>query len=247
MKKPKPKPVNNSHLDLPPFEIDTDSDCSEIYEMASSGISDTDITRICEGLEPRLQSMIEKAVGKLLEPLTLEVTALRKENDSLKQRVASLELTADAAEQYSRRNCLRISGIAETAGENTDTLVLDVAEKLGVPLTLDEISRSHRVGRPPAEGVTDPKPRSIIFRLVTYRIRQRVYKARTKAKEKGLAGVYINEDLTKFRNHLLYQARLLLKAEKINGAWSSDGRILIKDTNNKVVNITTVDDLTPFR
>ena len=40
------------------------------------------------------------------------------------QRIDKLENLVDRQEQYSRRNCLLVHGIAETNKENTDTLVL---------------------------------------------------------------------------------------------------------------------------
>ena len=68
----------------------------------------------------------------------------------------------DNAEQYSRRNSLRMSGVPETATENTDTLVLDAARAINSDIDLCDIDRSHRVGRPRAG-----KPRDIIVKFAT--------------------------------------------------------------------------------
>ena len=85
-----------------------------------------------------------------------------------------------------------------------------------------------------------------IVKLSTYRYRQRFFNARKLAKDNGYKDVYINEDLTKFRNELLYQARKLVKAKCLLGAWSADGNILVRD-DNKVHRITSESDLLPFQ
>ena len=87
----------------------------------------------------------------------------------MKSRVSKLETAAEAAEQYSRRNCLRISGYREDQNENTDNIVLDITSKLNTNL---EIDRGHRAGRP-----KDTKPRDIIVKVYTFRARRKVYEA----------------------------------------------------------------------
>ena len=81
------------------------------------------------------------------------------------QMVYKLEHLVDRQEQYSRRNCLLVHGIAETNDENTDGLVLKkINEKLDVEITENEIDRSHRIGRK-KDG---QKPRPIIAKITRY-------------------------------------------------------------------------------
>ena len=134
--------------------------------------------------EPRLNAMITAIIDGVVEGLTTtvhnlqsQVNELQKENADLKQRVTLLETKADAAEQYSRRNCLRISGVPEDSSENTDVYVIDMARAIDVEVKLDEIERSHRVG-PMKAG----RPRDIIIKFTSYRVRRKVYGERTKAK-----------------------------------------------------------------
>ena len=58
----------------------------------------------------------------------------------------------DALEQYSRRNCVRIDPIPESAEENTGDIVKAVAKSVGVNLTDEAIDRSHRVGKKSPTG-----------------------------------------------------------------------------------------------
>lgn len=49
------------------------------------------------------------------------------------------------------------------------------------------------------------------MKLSTFRLREKLYRSRRQLKDTGYAGVYINEDLTKFRSGLLYSGRKLAK------------------------------------
>ena len=118
-----------------------------------------------------------------------------------------------------------------------------MCKDIGVTLTESDIDRSHRVGKP-----SGPKPRQIIVKFTSYRSRQQVYKARSRLKASDYKNVYINEDLTKIRNKLLYDVRQLLKnkSSKVDGVWSTDGVILVKDTAGRIHRILSRDDLSPF-
>lgn len=65
-------------------------------------------------------------------------------------------------------------------------------------------------------------------------------------KTSGYVGVYINEDLTKPRNKLLLKARKMVKSNLIKSAWSSDGNILVRDSEDERHRITTESDLAVF-
>ena len=164
----------------------------------------------------------------------------KKENSSLITRIAALEKIADQWEQYSRRNSLRISGFKEHTGENTDDIVVNRAATIGCDLQLNEIDRSHRVGKPDASKT---RHREILVKFASYRARQKLYKMRTSLKDNCYAGVFLNEDLTRKRSNVLFEARKVVKADCAKGAWSADGNILIKDFTNKVHRLSSVDDL----
>ena len=117
------------------------------------------ISGVLEGLNKKLDDL-----EKQNDDLRKENQDMRgiKENKDLQKRVTKLESAVDAAEQYSRRNCLRISGMKEGAFENIDTIVLDIAKAIGVDLDVD---RSHRLGRPGTVAEPRTKPRDIIVKF----------------------------------------------------------------------------------
>lgn len=136
---------------------------------------------------------------------------------------SQLEERTDQLEMYSRRNCLRIFGVKETESEDTDKLVIEnVAKKISVNLTLQDIDRSHRVGR----QITG-KNRPIIVKFVSYRKRNEMFRSKRLLKHTGIT---IREDLTKSRLVLLQAA---IEKFGLRNVWTEDGNIVIKHGNGR--------------
>ena len=186
-------------------------------------------------------------IGQHFSVLQKDIKEKNDKISELEQKVEELTIKCDDLEQYSRRNLIRISGITETAQEDTDDLVIKMANKImDIPLDLNEIDRSHRVG-PKSPG----KERPILVKLTSYRSKVKLIRNRRKLNTPNAsnivptngAKIFINDDLTRRRAQLLYKARLLKKDNSINDAWSYDGRILAKDKANKIFPIMTERDL----
>ena len=123
-------------------------------------------------------------------------------------------------------------------------LVLKVTETMNIDVSLRDIDRSHRIGKPGKKAHRD-----IIAKFTSYRARKRMMKNRKNLKGSELNVVFINEDLTRNRSSMLYEARLLVKQKqpKLHGAWSSDGKILIKDLSGKIHKISSTQELEPYK
>ena len=210
-------------------------------------LSREDLAVISKQLTDTFQSQIEtmvKHIADLVIPeigkgvtakLENRVSTLESENDYLRRRVSQLEGSLDAAEQYSRRNNVRISGLPENQDESTDDLVLAMSRAVGADISINEIDRSHRVGpRRNKDGTSASKPRDIIVKFISYRSRQKLFRKRGAAKSCGYAGKFINEDLTKTRSLILYKCRELKRQGRVQDAWSMDGKILVKDRSGKI-------------
>lgn len=78
-------------------------------------------------------------------------------------------LLHDKAEQYSRRNGLRIRGLPVAGAQSTDDVVCQLAEMLKVKQTRESISRSHFIG---------PNKQQIIVKFVSSRKRMEFIRAR---------------------------------------------------------------------
>ena len=197
-------------------------------------------------LQQSVSELVNSIVSGVLSGLNSRIPSLENENRQLQQRIQQIETAADNSEQYSRRNCLRISGIQETDAENTDDLVLNLARSIDVELSLGDIDRSHRLGRPGNATGDTPRPRDIVVKFVSYRSRAKFYKARVLTKNRGYRGVFINEHLTRSRGKLLYLARRLVKSRQLNSAWTSDGVVLIRHLDDTVRRITSETDLPAY-
>lgn len=186
-------------------------------------------------LKPMVQRMLEE-MGALREEVRSLTSQVKELNDlkkmvvELKKEVKDLKADKEEAfariddlEQYGRRPSLRIFGIPEKQGEDTDVEVLKVAEKLKVPISIADISRSHRVGKPvDKEHGKDAKPRGIIVRFTSYRTRRLLFSEKRKL---AGTGVVIREDLTARRRELLADAVVKYGRENV---WTTDGNIVYK-------------------
>ena len=204
------------------------------------------------------KALFPNQLATKIDALTLQVSHLTslERIAELETKVQSLEDANDALEQYSRRPNIRVSGIAETTdGEDTDEKVLAVINgkmNLQPPLQIGQIERSHRVGCKTIDSQRDergpPRPRPIIVRLCSERVRDVVFRSRTGLKEYNRQHqdhqIFLNEDLTAVRARIFFEARQLKRSKKIADCWSSYGKIVVKDLQNKISEIRSSKDLT---
>ena len=174
-----------------------------------------------------IKAAIKTEVTEATNTLTNDIQSLRTENDNLRkdidklsERLIKAESDNDALEQYTRKNSVRISGVPEDVnGENTDGIVLKIAEELNVPMSPDDIDRSHHVGKVDNRSRTVPgagtRHRDIIVKFATYNAKQRLYMKRKDLRDiEERPNVFINDDLTKTRSKLLFDARSLVRVNK---------------------------------
>ena len=221
------------------------SDIQNIASLMKDSFAPQINQMIIDSFEQQVTNLVSSIVEGVLAGLKLQVASLEKENQDLKTRALKLEEAVDSAEQYSRRNCLRITGIQEIDSEVTDDIVISLARSIDVELSLQDIDRLHRLGRPEPGDINTRKPRDIV-KFAKYRLRTKFYKARVLTKSRGHRGVFVNKHLTKSRGRLLYQARRRVKSQQLKSAWSSDGVILVKHFNDSVQRITIENDLLDF-
>ena len=133
---------------------------------------------------------------------------------------------------YSRRDFIRVAGVSENT-KDTDDVILDIANKLEMSLKRDEIAVSHRVGPKNMD-----RPRQINARIKNYELRHRMIKSSKDLRIiSAMENVTLNQDLTKTRNKLSYEARKLVKAGKAKSSFVWDGNIVIdnKDKKHKIL------------
>lgn len=239
-------------------------DPAHTMSVADSTIKEQLKAELCD---PGFLDLVSGAVAARVSDRLLEELAGLKEKLLEKDReISLLKDQVDALEQYSRRNCVRIGPVPESADENTDEIVKAVAKSVGVNLTDDAIDRSHRVGKKSATATRD---RPILVRLTSYRHKEALMKARRALKQIDGAKIvpsadwpplarnsgssatpasrkiFINEDLTRIRAHVAAKARQLKRDQRISDTWTRDGFIFVKK-NNSSYKIATMRELAVF-
>ena len=194
-------------------------------------------------LQAILAPIVGAAVKEAMEKKDEEIAKLREELKETRTRLDDLE-------QYSRKNCVNISGVPETAGETTSELVRDLGTMLNVDISATDIVACHRIGRQ-----TAGKPRTIIVKFGRFDQRQELYAARRRLREvappaggrftsQQLEKIYIADNLTPHRQSVLYAARQLRRKDKLFAAWSDVGRLKVRVTRGGDTKIiTSIDDL----
>jgi hypothetical protein len=193
----------------------------KLSEKISSALVDRISQKVISGLAASLE-----AANQQIEQLRAEVVALK---DQLRDKDEMLADRLDGIEQYQRRNCLRIFGVPENDGEDTDDVVVGLCrEKLKVDMDVTNIDRSHRVGRRATSGDgPHARPRGILVKFTSYRYRRLVFL--NKRNLKG-SGIVVKEDLTRRRMDLYNQAA---QKHGHNSVWTVDGRIYWVDKEGK--------------
>ena len=188
---------------------------------------------IMKAVEAAVKAAIP-AIVKAVKDVCL--TAVKEE---INPHLLRMQYHMDDKEQYTRRENLRISGLPESEGEESEEELIgklcSVADKAGVKVEASDISTCHRLGRK-VEG----KVRQTIVRFAL-RKRDRLYSSRFNLKGKeGCRHIYINEDLTTMRYSVLMKAK---ESPNVKSVTTKQGNIVCKLTNNETKTITCPDDL----
>jgi hypothetical protein len=228
-------------LSAPSPTATTATTSASVDPSSSSSVTTMPPTPANVNIDPALLAAVEAVVQRAVK--TAVEAALASFNEvvsNLQDEVARLQrvLTqtndrlaerTDELEQYQRRDNIRIFGVKEAAAENTDELVTQICrDKLGVEVSTDSISRSHRVGKrqePGADGRERHRP--IIVRFTSYRVRRSVFEAKKRLKGTGIT---IREDLTQVRQEMYRRA---VAHFGVKNVWTQDGRVLWVDKNGK--------------
>ncbi|KAI5694805.1 hypothetical protein M8J75_005825 [Diaphorina citri] len=175
-----------------------------------------------------LQSVI---CGSLLHIHYGELTSIKEQLSKQDERLNNLE-------QYSRRNCLLIHGVAEVGAgsESEDDCVASAVsifkEKLKVDILPFHIDRAHRIGKKDSA-----KNRAIIVKFVSYAQRRLVFSVKKLLKG---SGIHITESLTKMNYQILDEAKKIYYKENV---WTYDGRVIVKDRLDRKHTVVSMEDL----
>ena len=229
---------------------------------AMPGLSEQDVIRIAAMMKQMLQQeitqLVDLKVNSATESLKSELKEVQDRCKKLEAEVKALQTRQDDTEQYSRRLCLRISGIRETENKDVQKIVLDFSNKVNANIDPTDIDRVHRVGRLVSDasdrigehnGIRTRRNRENIIKFTNSNARLRLLRGRAKLREDGVRDVFINEDLTPNRKILAYECRKLKKLNntKVKKTWVYAGYPYILDPSGNKLKITSLSDLDEYQ
>ena len=98
-------------------------------------------------MESNMINEVRKLNGNL-EKLRSELDVTKNVNSLLPDRLTSLERQCWANAQYSRRECIEISGIPKSVEDNAlESTFCKIFDKVGMEMNQNHIEAFHRVGR----------------------------------------------------------------------------------------------------
>ena len=153
------------------------------------------------------------------------ITHLYKKIDDQGEHQKEMKCKIDNLEQSSRKNNIRIVGLQEEENEDIKGKVITLARsKMRIQnIHHEDIEDICRLGRK-HQG----KTRDIRVTFTSNKKKNVFHQARKKIPYDKEEPVYINEDLTQHRSELFYQARKMRRNNKLFGAWTQDGNVLVK-------------------
>ena len=199
--------------------------------LSSKGFQDmlvlTTKTIVSEVVCDTVESVVDKEIDKVVQPLKNKIAELEVQLDQVKSH-------ANDNEQYSKRCNVRIYGIPEEKGENCYDAVVNFCRNcLKCDVAVSEIDRTHRVGK----QRNDSTPRAMIVKFLSYQSKLKVLKHRRNLKG---SKKFINEDLTLVNKILFDSARRDLFNLSV---WTTDGKVLVKMADEKIVRIKSKEDI----
>ena len=139
-----------------------------------------------ERISNRLGDIISASLRKKVDEHAERIVTLKAKVAELESHLKVQDTLIDDQEQYSRRDNVRIwLPVKESRDDDTDKIVMEVTSKMNVPIKMEEISRTHRVGKP-----SQNKPRAIICRFLNWRVKHRFMKGRSFLKN---TEIYVSE------------------------------------------------------
>ena len=226
----------------------TESQGNSIAAMAPSL---DDVMSELKLLKKLMNESAEKAATKedvidlkaTIEQQNLTIKSLGDKVQSLQSEVETLKLDLDDKEQYQRRTSLRIFGLPQEEGEDSESCrakIIKIIQDEKLDITLDSVDRAHRIGKR-EKG----KPAQVILKFATFRSRTIFYRARDRIKTNHKVRTHL--DLTKSRLDTLNKAKNLSESSsKVKFICANINCELMAVTDGKLFYFRTLDDLDVF-
>lgn len=188
----------------------------------------------------------QEDTNKRLKCLESQISSDIARNVERDEKIESLSRKINDLEKLDNQYKFEIHGLIEEPNENVGQLVVKITEKLGIPISMDEIEHANRAK---VKGKDGSCP--IIVRLSTIRKRNAVLKERkreiwnSELIGRNVEGkVIIYECISPYYKKLLWEARSRAKIRNWKFVWVQNGNVLLrKSEGNRIVQVSGLGDL----
>ena len=190
-----------------------------------------------------LINQIQKVATETISDALSETKAeFQKHNTKQNDEISKLHDKCDELEQYSKRNCLVVHGLAEYQNENTDLMIKNFLwDMLEVDVDEMDIDRSHRLKRANDLNSVYVNPRPVIIKFVQHNLKQYVYSEKRKLKGTKFL---ITEFLTARRLKIVRDLKELRTKKQVYSYRTLDEKFFCKKSKDEtIMQINSVSDL----
>ena len=220
-----------------------------LTEESLNKLNKPDLIALVVSLQRKMDSVNSDLVAELrkmregFDQMKSDLSITKKVNTLLSERLQTIEKQCWANAQYSRRECLEISGIPSSVNDNDlEDVVCKAITKAGVEVSDKDIEDCHRVGK---RGTT-------IVKFCKRKVSKQVLNVRkdlTKLSMEdlqltGQGKLYINQSLCPYCRVLWSKSKSLHRMGKIFSYYVSNGTVKIKiQETSKPLSIMHTSDL----
>ena len=221
-----------------------------LSEAALNKLSKEEIINLALDYQSKFDSKLAGIRNELsdfkkdFEKLGSNLSVARQVNSVLRERVTSLERQCWSNSQYSRRECLELTGIPKTSDNNTlESTVLKIFEKLEVNVDPSNVEDCHWIS-------SKNGPKRVIVKVSKHKDASKIRSSKRKLKDMDLTSiginnpVYINDSLCTYYKMLWRKCKSLRMNKLIHSFWVTNGSIRLRTVENGRTNeITHLSDL----
>ena len=215
-----------------------------LTEESLNKLSKTDLVALAVNLQDKMETMknnlnekvsnLTEEVQKLntnFELLKSDFSATRIENNSLNERLIALERQCWANAQYSKQECLEITGIPSSVSDkDLEEVVCKAITKAGVDITTDDIEDYYHVGNK-GQTIIEFGKRKVPRQVLS--VRKDLNKVKMSDIDlTGQSTLFINQSLCPYYRMLWSKTKTFYKKGKIGSFYVSNGNIKIRLQEN---------------
>ena len=196
-------------------------------------------------MESNMINEVRKLNGNL-EKLRSELDVTKNVNSLLSDRLTSLERQCWANAQYSRRECVEISGIPKSVEDNAlESTSCKIFDKVGMEINQNHIEACHRAGRQ-GNAIVEFTRRKDCQHLLKIKkdLSKLTFEDINLARD---TKIFVNQSHCAYYRVLSSKSKALHKMGLIFGYFVSNGTIKIrKQENDPTISITHVSDFEKY-